>query len=64
MNPVYANLVKKPENWPYSNYLEWVNERKSELFVPDVRLKYFPDPQKYKQYVEAPNYYFEGYELL
>jgi putative transposase len=59
MNPVYANLVDKPENWPYSNYLEWINERKSELFVPDIRLKYFPDPQKYKQYIEAPNYHFE-----
>jgi len=31
LNPVKAKLVAKPEDWEYSNYLEWVGLRDSPL---------------------------------
>ena len=31
-NPVAAKLVKFPENWKYSNYLEFIGKSKSKLF--------------------------------
>jgi REP element-mobilizing transposase RayT len=30
-NPVKNGLVSDPAEWPYSNYLEWIGERDSEL---------------------------------
>ncbi|MDD3094666.1 MAG: transposase [Candidatus Neomarinimicrobiota bacterium] len=59
MNPVYANLAEKPEDWPYSNYREWINARKSKLFLPDIRQNCFPNSQKYREYVEAFTYHYE-----
>ena len=53
MNPVYADLVEKPEDWIYSNYLEWIKKRKSLLFEEDFRQKHFPDPQKYIEFVNS-----------
>lgn len=39
LNPVEAKLVKAPEDWQYSNYLEWIGERagtlKDEPFIRD-----------------------------
>jgi hypothetical protein len=29
LNPVFANLVASPEKWKWSNYPEWINERKT-----------------------------------
>jgi putative transposase len=59
LNPVFANLADKPENWPYSNYLDWINKRNSELLVPDVHQVYFPDPKKYIRFVESPNFRYK-----
>ncbi|HSV85509.1 MAG TPA: transposase, partial [Levilinea sp.] len=33
-NPVKDGIVKHPEDWPYSNYLEWVGLRNGTLFDP------------------------------
>jgi putative transposase len=39
LNPVQARLVKAPDQWRYSNYLEWMGKRVGTLidedFVPD-----------------------------
>lgn len=39
LNPLKAGLVSRPEEWPYSNYLEWINKRdgtlKDEAFIKD-----------------------------
>lgn len=53
LNPVYANLVDKPEDWQYSNYLEWINKRKSQFFKENIHKIYFPDPQDYINYVNS-----------
>lgn len=50
-NPVLAGLVRRPEDWPYSNYREWIGRRQGKLvdrhFVADL----FPDPAAYTQFV-------------
>ena len=50
-NPVKARMVSKPEDWPYSNYQEWIGLRNGELvdriFVKD----HFPKPGEYIAFV-------------
>ena len=31
LNPVHHGLVVSPEDWPYSNYLEWIGKRAGTL---------------------------------
>lgn len=51
LNPVQAKLVSRPEDWPYSNYLEYVGQRagilKDEAFIRDR----FPKPGSYPSFV-------------
>ena len=51
LNPVKAKLVSRPEDWLYSNYLEWVGQRpgtlKDEIFIRER----FPTPEAYRQFV-------------
>jgi len=51
LNPVTADLVKKPENWLYSSYLEYLNDEKQRQFCfYDDLLKI--TPKVYKKFVE------------
>jgi REP element-mobilizing transposase RayT len=52
LNPVRAGLVAKPEDWPYSNYLEFIGLRKGTLFSPDFVTENFDSPQNYQAFVE------------
>ena len=36
LNPVYADLVNEPQDWIYSNYMDWINDKNSKLFVREV----------------------------
>ena len=51
LNPVKANLVAQPQDWPYSNYQEWIGERsgtlKDEQFIRDR----FPTAEAYRRFV-------------
>ncbi len=51
LNPVKANLVPLIQDWPYSNYLEWIGQRagtlKDEAFIREC----FPNPEAYQQFV-------------
>ena len=51
LNPVQARLVTRPEDWPYSNYLEYIGQRagilKDEAFIRDR----FPTPGSYRSFV-------------
>ncbi|HSW53572.1 MAG TPA: transposase [Ignavibacteriaceae bacterium] len=51
-NPVDDGLVKKLEDWEFSNYLEWIGKRNGSLVDLKLRNKYFSDSDKYKSYVE------------
>ena len=47
LNPVVAGLVQQPEDWPYSNYLEWTGQRLGTLVDREFVLAYYADPTEY-----------------
>jgi putative transposase len=51
LNPVVAGLVKAPQDWPFSNYLEWICARQDGLFDPQFRKMFFSSPDEYKNFV-------------
>ncbi len=50
-NPVEADMVRKPEQWHYSNYLEFVGKRKGELVDYDFVRENFGTPDEYRDFV-------------
>ena len=50
-NPVKDGLVADPADWPYSNYLEWVEERDGTLFDADFVSDNFASPADYREFV-------------
>jgi len=52
LNPVKAGLVARPEEWPYSNYLEWVGRRggtlKDDAFIREC----FRSAGEYEAFVQ------------
>ena len=51
LNPVKAGLVSLPEEWPYSNYLEWIGQRAGTLRDAAFIREWFSSPQEYRQFV-------------
>ncbi|HRQ37929.1 MAG TPA: transposase [Chloroflexota bacterium] len=50
-NPVKDGLVSRLEEWPYSNYLEWIGQRPGKLVDMEFINTYFPNPGEYQQFV-------------
>ena len=50
LNPVVAGLVRSPQDWSFSNYLEWIGVRNDELFDPQFRKMFFSAPDEYKNF--------------
>ena len=53
LNPVQGKLVKYPEDWPYSNYLEWVEQRNGTLIDKDFVRQYFSTAADYEKFVKS-----------
>jgi REP element-mobilizing transposase RayT len=53
LNPVAAGLCHNPGEWPYSNYLEWIEQRNGTLVDRDWIRHYFPIPASYIQFVNS-----------
>jgi putative transposase len=51
LNPVKAKLVSHPEDWLYSNYLEWTGQRAGILKDETFICERFPTPGAYQQFV-------------
>ena len=51
LNPVQAGIVAHPGQWPYSNYLEWVEKRAGSLVDHDFVRQYFTAPGDYETFV-------------
>ena len=51
-NPIKAGLVDDLRAWPYSNYLEWIDERDGTLVDREFVRAYFPEDGQYARYVE------------
>ena len=52
-NPVKHGLVAASEEWPFSNYLEWVGQRSGRLFERQFARGYFPSAADYAAFVRA-----------
>jgi len=50
-NPVKAGLATRPENWPYSNYLDWIGKRNGTLIDRSFVQEYFASADDYRQFV-------------
>jgi hypothetical protein len=53
LNPVRAGLTTRPEEWLYSNYLEFVDLRNGMLFDPESNKEQFNTPHEFREFVEA-----------
>ena len=51
LNPVKAKLVFQPVEWPYSDYLEWIDQRAGTLKDETFIREYFPIPEGYREFV-------------
>lgn len=51
-NPVKDRLVARLEDWPYSNYHEWIGARHGSLVNMEFVRANFPQPELYSQFVQ------------
>lgn len=51
-NPVRARLAKKPEDWEYSSYQDYIGVRKDDFLRKEIILSDFVDIQALKSYSE------------
>lgn len=51
-NPVKDGLVARLEDWPYSNYHEWIGVRHGSLVDMEFVTANFPQPGLYRQFVQ------------
>ena len=51
-NPVKDGLVEEIEQWPYSNYLEWVELRPGTLVDRAFVREHFKTPESYAAFVQ------------
>lgn len=52
-NAEHHGLVDKPEDWPFSNYLEWIEKRPGTLVGRELVKTYYSRPEEYEAYVKA-----------
>ena len=55
LNPVKHGLVEKPEDWPYSNYKEFIGMSRVSSFTDEFLKTQFNSSQEYKSFVEEFN---------
>jgi hypothetical protein len=51
-NPTVAGLVKNPEDYLYSSYLDYIGKRNGKLCSKDVILNKFKNADAYKKFVD------------
>jgi putative transposase len=51
LNPVVAGLVSTPEDWQFSNYLDWVDARNGDIVDSQFRELFFSSPDEYRSFV-------------
>jgi REP element-mobilizing transposase RayT len=52
-NPLRANLVKRPEDWLYSSYQDYIDLRKGTLPKKEIILDHFPSVEEFKKFSEV-----------
>jgi REP element-mobilizing transposase RayT len=56
LNPVNAKMVDHPEDWEYSNYLEWIGRRQGTLVDREFISTLFESPGEYQEFVNSHLY--------
>jgi len=51
LNPVEAGLVERIEDWPYSNYLEFINKRNGVLLDRELHNEFIESPEEYEKFI-------------
>ncbi|HEX5808963.1 MAG TPA: transposase [Anaerolineales bacterium] len=51
LNPVIARLAESPQDWEFSNYLEWIDVRRNGIFDEQFRGSLFSSAEEYKRFV-------------
>jgi REP element-mobilizing transposase RayT len=64
LNPLKAGLVSRLEDWPYSNYLEWVGLRPGTLRDEELIAERFPSPEAYREFVADQQHEPQARELI
>ena len=64
LNPVKAGIVDKPEDYMFSNYLEWIGKRGGEIVDRNFIKCYFNDSTEYEKFVCEYQYNKEMEEKL
>ncbi len=64
LNPVKARLAAKPEDWLYSNYLDWIGKRNGTLADKAFINYYFPKTDDYRQFVADQQVELEAQERI
>ena len=60
LNPVKSGLVKKPEDWLFSSYQDFINKRESEFLSFEIITAHIQDYQNFvTSFQEEQNYYFK-----
>lgn len=54
-NPLEADLVKKIEDWPFSNYPEFIGLRRGKLYDSKMFSTYFDSSKDYQKFVDDIN---------
>lgn len=52
LNPIRANMVKKPEDYDWSSYSMYIGKKREKLISPSEILRYFKEDEKRKSYKE------------
>jgi putative transposase len=63
-NPVKAGLVKKPEDWAYSNYQEWIGLRDGVLVDKAFVKDHFSSADEYVRFVNDVEDEKKSYEKI
>lgn len=63
LNPVVSGIVKKPEDYTWSSYLEYINGQ-AFFSSPKEIIRCFSSPEKYKEFVEDQIDYGTALEIL
>lgn len=53
LNPVKANLVSQPEDWQWSNYLDWIGKRNGTLIDKEQVSVFFQTADEYAECVNS-----------
>jgi len=51
LNPVVAGMVEFPEEWRFSDYSEWIDQREASEAILQIRDNFFQDGASYREFV-------------